>query len=246
MVIEVLGLLFVILVILIEIIIGKLLGLFHFNLKELDGFQWFGIIYFGSFVNLIIDGFVFNGFFSDKLSEILERTRVRYGVYKKISYQNKLKRNKRTIKSPEERFKKPKRVDWDRVNKKNRELGFIGEDLVVNIERKYFNSIGRADLADKVRHVSLKDGDGLGFDVLSFFSDGNEKYIEVKTTTKDINSKFFISKSELNFLREHLNSYFVYRVCIHKKSGVWLSVYSGKDFFNNFVITPIQYSVDFK
>jgi len=39
--------------------------------------------------------------------------------------------------------------------------------------------MGQPILADKVDHVSQSNGDGLGFDVLSYEADGKERFIEV-------------------------------------------------------------------
>jgi hypothetical protein len=38
----------------------------------------------------------------------------------------------------------------------------------------------RADLSAKVRHVAVEEGDGAGYDVLSYEEDGRELYVEVK------------------------------------------------------------------
>lgn len=44
----------------------------------------------------------------------------------------------------------------------------------MNIEKKYLTSINREDLSQKVEHRSKNQGDGLGYDILSFFEDGRE------------------------------------------------------------------------
>jgi hypothetical protein len=54
--------------------------------------------------------------------------------------------------------------------------------LVVEHEREQLKMLGRGDLAEKVKHVAIEEGDGAGYDVKSFFVDGRPKYIEVKTT----------------------------------------------------------------
>jgi hypothetical protein len=65
---------------------------------------------------------------------------------------------------------------------RNRALGKAGEECVLHHERQQLCAAGRDDLADKVRWTAVKDGDGFGFDILSFEADGREKLIEVKTT----------------------------------------------------------------
>lgn len=59
---------------------------------------------------------------------------------------------------------------------RNRELGKAGEECVLHHERRHLSAAGRDDLADKVRWTSLQDGDGFGFDIRSFETDGREEW----------------------------------------------------------------------
>jgi hypothetical protein len=65
---------------------------------------------------------------------------------------------------------------------RNRELGKAGEEFVLEVERKSLTKMERPDLARKIRWVSAEDGDGAGYDILSFEPNGRERLIEVKTT----------------------------------------------------------------
>ena len=56
---------------------------------------------------------------------------------------------------------------------------------------------GRTDLADRVRWVSHLDGDGAGYDIQSFDTDGSNRLIEVKTTNGWERTPFFITRNEL-------------------------------------------------
>lgn len=73
-------------------------------------------------------------------------------------------------------------------------------------EKQYLIEKGRRDLADKVLHNSVIEGDGAGFDIQSYFLDGKLKFIEVKTTTGNINTPFFITANELAFSEEFSES----------------------------------------
>lgn len=116
---------------------------------------------------------------------------------------------------PEKKYRTARKIDnWEEINRKRKITGTKGEEIALAIEQEYFESIGRKDLADRVRHVSVEDGDGLGYDILSFFDNGKEKYIEVKSTTVSIGSPFNISSNELGFLREHMDDSFVCRVLV--------------------------------
>ena len=68
------------------------------------------------------------------------------------------------------------------------------------------------DVADRVRWTARDDGDGLGYDVLSYTIDGHERYIEVKTTALGALTPFYLSSAELQFARSHPQSYALYRV----------------------------------
>ena len=50
------------------------------------------------------------------------------------------------------------------------------------------------------------------YDIKVIDSDGNMKYIEVKTTTQGIDFHFFISGREVEFSRRNKDNYFIYRV----------------------------------
>ena len=71
---------------------------------------------------------------------------------------------------------------------------------------------GVPELAQRVRHVAEVEGDGAGYDIESFTPEGTKKYIEVKTTTGDKESDFFITANEVQFAKLHLANFYLYRV----------------------------------
>lgn len=99
-------------------------------------------------------------------------------------------------------------TDWDKMDKKKKEIGKAGEDLVIAYEKNKLNNIGFANLAKKVKKVK----DGKGFDIISFFDDSKVKYIEVKTTTGGAKKPFKITLNELEFSRKKSKSYSLYRL----------------------------------
>lgn len=80
---------------------------------------------------------------------------------------------------------------------RNRALGKAGEELVLHHEKARLRSERREDLADKVRWTALQDGDGAGYDIFSFESDGRERLIEVKTTNGWERTPFHVTRNEL-------------------------------------------------
>ena len=74
---------------------------------------------------------------------------------------------------------------------RNRSLGKAGEEFVVEIERCRLAGANRTDLARKVRWIAAEDGDGAGYDVLSFDPAGQGRLLEVKTTNGSARTPFF-------------------------------------------------------
>lgn len=95
---------------------------------------------------------------------------------------------------------------------RNRALGKAGESFVLEVERKQLLSAGRSDLAAKIRWVAAADGDGAGFDVLSFDPAGRERLIEVKTTNGPARTPFYLTRTESEVASERANAWRLYRV----------------------------------
>ncbi|MEC9344619.1 MAG: DUF3883 domain-containing protein [Pseudomonadota bacterium] len=105
-----------------------------------------------------------------------------------------------------------RRFDPAERDARNRELGRAGEELVLVRERRHLSFIGRDDLAARVRWVSAEDGDGAGYDVLSFDPSGEKRFLEVKSTAGHARTPFFISHNELEFSKEEPERYALIRL----------------------------------
>ncbi len=94
--------------------------------------------------------------------------------------------------------RKGRKIDFAQRDAMNRELGKLGEDFVVALERHRLLLADRDDLSRKVQCVALEIGDGLGFDVLSFDDqDESEKLIEVKTTGLGKFFPYYVTSTEV-------------------------------------------------
>lgn len=80
---------------------------------------------------------------------------------------------------------------------RNRSLGLAGELFVMEFEAHRLHVAGKRVLSERVEHVSRSQGDGLGYDVLSFDEDGRERLIEVKTTAFGEQTPFYVSRNEV-------------------------------------------------
>jgi Domain of unknown function (DUF3883) len=99
----------------------------------------------------------------------------------------------------------------------NHSLGRAGEELVLAFEHKRLWKAGQKTLAERIDHVSTK-GDGHGFDILSFETDGRERLVEVKTTRFGAMNPFFASSNEVAVSEKRSVEYYVYRLFDFSKS----------------------------
>ena len=120
---------------------------------------------------------------------------------------------KRDVSPPEPLRRLLRKFDPVERDHFNRKLGKAGEAFVLDVERKRLSDLSRQDLARKVRWVAAEDGDGAGYDILSFDPDGgHERLIEVKTTNGSARTPFFISRNERELAIERPSDWRIYRV----------------------------------
>lgn len=139
-------------------------------------------------------------------------------------------------------FRARKAPDYEARDAVNRELGLAGEKLVLEYEQERLRAQGQPDLAEKVRHVSMLEGDGAGYDILSYDSEGTHRYIEVKTTRGSAQTAFYLSSNELAFSQECPSHYFLYRVYdfeSERGAGRFYILSGALD--THFELEPLQY-----
>jgi hypothetical protein len=95
---------------------------------------------------------------------------------------------------------------------RNQSLGRAGEELALEFEYQRLWRTGKKTLAERIEHVSKSQGDGLGFDILSFEPDGRERLVEVKTTRFGSLTPFFASTNEVKASDMRSAEYHVYRL----------------------------------
>ncbi len=138
-----------------------------------------------------------------------------------------------------------RKVDYQEQNIKNATIGLLGEEFIYEYELKKLNEINRKDLTQFVDHVSKREGDGLGYDIISFNENGDKIFIEVKTTTGGVSTQFFISSNELNVLSNQTN-YCIYRVFdfnTETKKGKIIKIEGKNEIEKYFDIEPTNYKV---
>ena len=105
-------------------------------------------------------------------------------------------------------FKGHSKTDFEQKAQAQKDLGDAGEELVAKHEENVLRKNGQLKDAERVDIVE----DGRGFDVLSFDTQGNPKYIEVKTTRGSAQSPFYLTDNEIAFLDQNRGSYCIYRL----------------------------------
>lgn len=95
---------------------------------------------------------------------------------------------------------------------RNRQLGRAGEEMVFRFERQRLIAEDREDLARKVRWVAEEDGDGAGYDILSFDHAGRERLVEVKTTLGSQTTPFFLTRNEHALSEERTDAFKLMRL----------------------------------
>ena len=125
----------------------------------------------------------------------------------------------------------------------NSSLSLAGKEFVVEFAHWRLAHMGKHRLADRVEHVSVSKGDGLGYDVLSFESDGKERLIEAKTTTFGRDTPFFISRGELSLSQGAKDQFHLYRLFEFRKSPRLFDLPSALD--QQCLLDPVTYRASF-
>lgn len=136
----------------------------------------------------------------------------------------------------------PQRKDYLEREARNASLGLAGEEFVLQYEHYRLHRLGQSSLADKVQHVAKK-GDGFGYDILSFETNGRERFIEVKTTSFGKETPFFISRGEVKFSKSHEQEYHLYRLFEFRKSPKMFELQGPVE--EHCLLSPITYICEF-
>lgn len=95
---------------------------------------------------------------------------------------------------------------------RNRLLGRLGEQQVLNHEIARLIAAERMDLATRVEWTSDVHGDGAGYDIRSFELDGSDRLIEVKATKGGATTDFFVTRTEREVSMERPDAWRLYRL----------------------------------
>ncbi len=133
-------------------------------------------------------------------------------------------------------------IDYIKLNKLRKNIGTLGELLVMEYENERLKSEG---LPYEAVHVAKTIGDGLGYDIVSYDKDGKEIHIEVKTTRTANVDGFYMSRREIEESQNSEYPYKIYRLYnLDEKDGtVDLKIYEGSVTSETFYMTPVSYVI---
>ncbi|MNP03716.1 hypothetical protein D3C76_956100 [compost metagenome] len=138
----------------------------------------------------------------------------------------------------------PRKLDYAARDEANRKLGRSGEHWAIGYEQHRLTEMGHPELFQKLDWVSETQGDGAGYDILSFESDILHRYIEVKATNGGIASSFIVSHNELEFSAEAGDQFYLYRV-FQLSSETKLFILRG-DLSNQLYLKPLDFRASFR
>jgi len=133
-------------------------------------------------------------------------------------------------------------VDYAARQKHNKRIGDSGEELVLQYEKDHC----APRYAKRIKHVSQSQGDGLGYDILSVDERGKEKYIEVKTTTGDLERPFFITGSELEWSKKAGQQYYLYRLYNFDAEKMTADFFILQGDLSQYCNNPVEFEVSLK
>ncbi|WP_095051626.1 DUF3883 domain-containing protein [Pseudomonas sp. Irchel s3b2] len=137
-------------------------------------------------------------------------------------------------------------IDYVLQAAKNTALGDLGERIILAQERTRVHKELGPDYA--VVHVSRNEGDSAGYDIRSWrkvVGVISEYFIEVKTTSGNENTPFFISENELKFAEKNSSKYELVRIHSLSQAKKQYLVYRwpGQEMLDKTRV-PVAYRVD--
>lgn len=110
----------------------------------------------------------------------------------------------------------------------------LGEEIVVSEETKFLQKNGSVQHIRNIRWYA-EYNDRKPYNILSYYPNGNEKYIKVITTLESDNTyPVILNREEVAFMEENTKKYFIYKLLSFDKKNktTQLEVYRGADDIN--------------
>jgi len=155
-----------------------------------------------------------------------------------------------TIASPIEkpRVKKHRRVDFEEMQKQRAEVGRVAEEYALKWEKERLRGAG---LEHRIKKIDdRRDRPGYGYDFLSYSTDREQRYIEVKCVAKlSDGHRFFLSDNEYqtSLSAAHRSGYYFYLVFFDRsRNPVEISAILANRLYPKAEIMAASYEVRFE
>lgn len=143
-----------------------------------------------------------------------------------------------------------KKIDYVAQSERNAKTGLNAENIVMENERKFLMSNARLKKYIKcLKHVSQEEGDGAGYDIISYRLNKNNRvekhYIEVKATNISKGTPFYMTENERSIAENLAGKYSIYRLYPSQKDDKAYGYYVLDDPINTNAIQlePTMYRV---
>ncbi len=138
-----------------------------------------------------------------------------------------------------------RKIDWSKKRERDADIGNMGEEFVYEYEKERVEKFDPSSVS-RVLHLSILQGDGLGYDISSVNDDGSTRRIEVKTTSRGLETPFYMSKNEKLFFETYQDDgAYVYRVYdfdrVTRRGKI--EIISAKDLLENYNFDPVTFAV---
>ncbi|WP_229770873.1 DUF3883 domain-containing protein [Campylobacter portucalensis] len=138
-----------------------------------------------------------------------------------------------------------RKIDWSKKRERNTDVGNMGEEFVYEFEKERVLNFDSTSVS-RVLHLSILQGDGLGYDVSSINEDGSTRRIEVKTTVGGLETPFYMSKNEKLFFETYKDDgayvYRVYDFDVNTRRGK-VEIISAEELLENYNFDPVTFAV---
>jgi len=125
--------------------------------------------------------------------------------------------------------------------------GIINEKNIYEIEIKRLYEEEAHEQIKAMEEFFVNKKENEGFDILSFEKDETgkyiKKYIEVKSTMGNEGTPIDITIDEIDFAREHLDNYYLYRIIYSDSDKRYLKIVKGKELLETYNFVPVAYKI---
>lgn len=138
-----------------------------------------------------------------------------------------------------------RKIDWSKKRERDADIGNMGEEFVYEYEQERVNKFDPSSVS-RVLHLSILQGDGLGYDISSVNDDGSTRRIEVKTTSGGVDIPFYMSKNEKLFFETYKDDgAFIYRVYDFDRNTRRgkIEIITANALLNDYNFDPVTFAV---